>query len=116
GPVTIHKNTKISSIEKRSDGLLTIKTNNGIIDEVNTLIWLLEEHHLTSKLNLEKVGVKTDDKGHIIVDQYQCTSNPSILCIGDAAGKFLLTPVAIAAGRRLAPPSFQRRVFKLSSI
>ncbi|PIO54253.1 pyridine nucleotide-disulfide oxidoreductase, dimerization domain protein, partial [Teladorsagia circumcincta] len=49
-----------------------------------------------------EVGVKTDNKGHVVVDKYQNTTNPSILCIGDAAGKFLLTPVAIAAGRRLS--------------
>ncbi|VDM61892.1 unnamed protein product [Angiostrongylus costaricensis] len=102
GPVTIHKNTQISSVEKRSDGLLTVKTTNGVIDEVSTLIWAIGRTPSTAKLNLEKVGVKTDAHGHVIVDQYQNTSNSSILCVGDATGKFLLTPVAIAAGRRLA--------------
>ncbi|VDP16814.1 unnamed protein product [Heligmosomoides polygyrus] len=43
-----------------------------------------------------------DAQGHIVVDQYQTTTNPSILCVGDATGKYLLTPVAIAAGRRLS--------------
>ncbi|KIH47840.1 pyridine nucleotide-disulfide oxidoreductase, partial [Ancylostoma duodenale] len=33
GPVNIHKKTQIERVEKRPDGLLTIKTNNGIIDE-----------------------------------------------------------------------------------
>ncbi|VDN29196.1 unnamed protein product, partial [Cylicostephanus goldi] len=104
GPVTIHKRTLVDRVEKRPDGLLTIKTNTGTIDEVETLIWAVGRTPLTADLHLDKihVGVKTDDKGNVIVDKYQNTSNPSIQCIGDAAGKFLLTPVAIAAGRRLS--------------
>ena len=46
--------------------------------------------------------MKTDNAGHVIVDEFQTTSNPHIFTVGDATGKFLLTPVAIAAGRRLA--------------
>ncbi|WKX88917.1 hypothetical protein Q1695_008505 [Nippostrongylus brasiliensis] len=102
GPVNIHKNTQVSSVEKRSDGLLTVKTNTGVIDEVETLIWAIGRTPSTAKLNLDKVGVKTDAQGHIIVDKFQTTTNPSILCVGDATGKYLLTPVAIAAGRRLS--------------
>ncbi|KJH48271.1 glutathione-disulfide reductase [Dictyocaulus viviparus] len=109
GPVNIHKNTQVRSVEKDFNGLLTVKTSSGIIENVETLIWAIGRTPSTAKLNLHKVellfmevGVKTDGVGHIYVDQYQNTSNPSILCVGDATGKFLLTPVAIAAGRRLA--------------
>ena len=43
-----------------------------------------------------------DAKGHVIVDQFQNTSLKGVYGVGDVAGKALLTPVAIAAGRRLA--------------
>uniref|UniRef100_A0A1I7X465 Glutathione-disulfide reductase n=1 Tax=Heterorhabditis bacteriophora TaxID=37862 RepID=A0A1I7X465_HETBA len=102
GPVKIHKKTQIESVVKRSDGLLTIRTNEGIIDDVETLIWAIGRTPSTKELNLENVGVRTDAVGNIIVDEYQNTSAENILCIGDATGKYLLTPVAIAAGRRLA--------------
>ncbi|KAK6731987.1 hypothetical protein RB195_008061 [Necator americanus] len=102
GPVNIHKRTQVQRVQKRPDGLLTITTNTGVIDEVEVLIWAIGRTPYTASLNLDKVGVKTDTNGHVIVDKYQNTSNPNILCIGDAAGKFLLTPVAIAAGRRLS--------------
>ncbi|KHJ76954.1 hypothetical protein OESDEN_23426, partial [Oesophagostomum dentatum] len=92
----------VERVEKRPDGLLTIKTNTGVIDEVETLIWAIGRTPHTANLKLDKVGVKLDDHGNVIVDQYQNSSNPSIQCVGDAAGKYLLTPVAIAAGRRLA--------------
>ena len=43
-----------------------------------------------------------DTRGHIKVDEYQNTSRNGVYAIGDVCGKALLTPVAIAAGRRLA--------------
>lgn len=55
----------------------------------------------TFALNLETVNVKTDAHGHIIVDEWQQTSNPLIFSLGDVTGKHMLTPVAIAAGRKL---------------
>ena len=44
----------------------------------------------TSGLGLEKIGVATDDKGFITVDDRQRTSVPGIFAIGDAAGGALL--------------------------
>ena len=43
-----------------------------------------------------------DRMGHIEVDDYQNTSADGVYALGDVAGKALLTPVAIAAGRKLA--------------
>jgi glutathione reductase (NADPH) len=36
----------------------------------------------------------------VIVDEWQATNIPHIFAVGDVTGKHLLTPVAIAAGRR----------------
>ncbi|XP_026642662.1 glutathione reductase, mitochondrial [Microtus ochrogaster] len=52
-------------------------------------------------------GVQTDDKGHIIVDEFQNTSVKGIYAVGDVCGRALLTPVAIAAGRKLAHRLFE---------
>ncbi|PAV73225.1 hypothetical protein WR25_14314 [Diploscapter pachys] len=103
GPIHLHRQTQITEVTKRSDGLLTLKLNNGnTIDEVETLIWAVGRTPATKALNLQNVGIKTDGKGYIIVDEYQNTSVPGIYSVGDDTGKFELTPVAIAAGRRLA--------------
>eukprot|EP01096_Ripella_sp_DP13-Kostka_P017000 TRINITY_DN8540_c1_g1_i1.p1 TRINITY_DN8540_c1_g1~~TRINITY_DN8540_c1_g1_i1.p1 ORF type:complete len:510 (-),score=269.60 TRINITY_DN8540_c1_g1_i1:15-1544(-) len=55
----------------------------------------------TPFLNLAAAGVETDKAGHIIADRLQQTSNPDVFALGDVTGHHLLTPVAIAAGRRL---------------
>ncbi len=60
----------------------------------------------TDKLGLENTDVQLDEKGFIIVDKYQTTTADSIFAVGDVIGKLDLTPVAIAAGRRLSERLF----------
>nr|WP_277420125.1 glutathione-disulfide reductase [Xanthomonas sp.] len=55
----------------------------------------------TRGIGLEALGVALGEKGEVRVDDYQNTSVPGIYAIGDVGGKVGLTPVAIAAGRRL---------------
>ncbi|MCL7713550.1 glutathione-disulfide reductase [Stenotrophomonas mori] len=52
-------------------------------------------------LGLEAVGVERDDKGAVKVDAYQNTSVAGIAAVGDITAQAMLTPVAIAAARRL---------------
>ncbi|CAG9531457.1 unnamed protein product [Cercopithifilaria johnstoni] len=106
GPTELHTNTEVKSVERKPDGLLTVSTTNGTINEVNSLIWAVGRSPATRGLNLDYIGVKTDRNGNVIVDEYQNTSIKNIYAVGDCCGKALLTPVAIAAGRRLA-----RRLF-----
>ncbi len=55
----------------------------------------------SADLGLEALGIGIGEKDEIVVDEYQTTSVPSIHAVGDVAGKVGLTPVAIAAARRL---------------
>ncbi|MET0809230.1 MAG: glutathione-disulfide reductase [Pseudoxanthomonas sp.] len=52
-------------------------------------------------LGLESVGVDIDAGGFIVVDASQDTSVPGIHAVGDVSSRLALTPVAIAAARRL---------------
>ncbi|KAF8610613.1 glutathione-disulfide reductase [Ceratobasidium sp. AG-I] len=111
--LNIHKKTHVTKVEGQSGGPLTIHTVDGKKIEVDTLIWAIGRHASTEDIGLDKAGVKTNEKGDIIVDEYQQTNVPSITAIGDVQGKALLTPVAIAAGRRLSnrlfgPPEFKQ--------
>lgn len=90
------------SVVKEADGTLTYSTTAGTFKGFDCLLWAVGRHPLTKSLGLEHVGVKTDDKGNIVVDAYQNTATPNIYALGDVCGRALLTPVAIAAGRRLA--------------
>ncbi|RYG71255.1 glutathione-disulfide reductase, partial [bacterium] len=51
-------------------------------------------------------GLALDPKGFVIVDEWQATNLPGVFAVGDVAGRQPLTPVAIAAARRLSDRVF----------
>ncbi len=105
--ISIHANTTIASIESDGDQYLRITTATGqVLTAFDTLIWAVGRAAHTAELNLEAAGVKVDELGNVITDDYQNTNVPGIYAVGDVTGRKLLTPVAIAAARRLADRLF----------
>jgi glutathione reductase (NADPH) len=98
----LHKKTNVTRIEGEKGKTLTVHTDKGEKIEVDVVLWAIGRESKTKGMDLEEVGVKLDAKGDVIVDDYQNSSVKGITSIGDAQGKWLLTPVAIAAGRRLS--------------
>ncbi len=110
--IKIHKNSHIVKVDGDKVQTLTVHSDEGETVEVDTLPWAIGRHANTEGLGLEELGIKLDKKGDIITDEYQVSDVPNILSIGDVSGRALLTPVAIAAGRRLSnrlfgPPKFK---------
>lgn len=101
--VTIANNSEIDHLEKQDDGSLVIHTLKGDqIGPFDSVVWAIGRHPVTKDLGLEKAGVESDKRGYIPTDEWQQTNVPNIFAIGDVTGRAQLTPVAIAAGRRLA--------------
>ena len=95
---------------KNADGSLTLKLQDGRETTVDTLIWAIGREPATDVINLEVTGVKTNSRGQIIVDKYQNTNVPGIYAVGDIIeGGIELTPVAVAAGRRLSERLFNNK-------
>lgn len=59
-----------------------------------------------AKLGLDQTDVTLDEAGFVQVDKFQNTTAQGIYAVGDVIGKIELTPVAIAAGRRLSERLF----------
>ncbi len=119
--VKIHKRSNISKIEKdEKTGELTIhytdSNGKGILEGVDPLIWAIGRSPEVEGLGLESVGIKQDEKGQIITDEYQNTNVENYYSLGDVVGKVELTPVAIAAGRRLGDRLFGGEQFKTSKL
>lgn len=74
--------------------------------EVEKLLWAIGRAPNSENLNLQAVGVKVDAEGYISTDDYQNTNINEIYALGDVTGRAQLTPVAIAAGRRLCDRLF----------
>ncbi|XP_030882136.1 glutathione reductase, mitochondrial [Leptonychotes weddellii] len=113
--IEVLKYSQVKEVKKTSSGLEVCmitsvpgrKPTLTTIPDVDCLLWAIGRDPNSSGLNLNKVGIQTDDKGHIIVDEFQNTSIKGIYAVGDVCGKALLTPVAIAAGRKLAHRLFE---------
>lgn len=70
------------------------------------LLWAIGREPNTSSIDLESRAVRTTADGYVEVDEYQNTSAKGIYALGDVTGQRQLTPVAIAAGRKLADRLF----------
>jgi len=96
--------TQMQAVE-RTDGGLQIQHSQGTL-EADCLLWAVGRDPVTAGLNLEAAGITTDSRGVIPVDDFQNTAVEGIYAVGDVTGRYELTPVAIAAGRRLADRLF----------
>ena len=123
--VHVHKQSGVTKIEKDAAGKLnlTYKDANGegALNDVDHLIWAVGRTPSTQNIGLAEAGLKLNAKGYVIADDYQNTNLDNIYALGDVTGQVELTPVAIAAGRRLAnrvfgPPEFKDLHLSYSNI
>lgn len=98
----IHNWCDIAKLEKNGDHLSLHSPQGPFLENLDAVIWAIGRKPRSLEIGLETVGVRTSSHHHIMVDAYQNTNIPGIYAVGDITGNHELTPVAIAAGRRLA--------------
>lgn len=100
--VTLATEFTAAKIE-RVEGKLTVHGEAGqVLDGFDEVIVAIGRTPSTSEIGLSAAGVEADSRGYIPVDKFQETNVPGIYALGDVTGQAELTPVAIAAGRRMA--------------
>lgn len=105
--INILTGMSLDSVEREADGSITlIHAGDQKLTGFDCLLWAIGRRPLTADLNLGAAGVNVNEHGFIPVDKFENTNVPGVYAIGDVTGRVALTPVAIAAGRRLA-----RRLF-----
>ena len=88
---------------EKLDGSLVMTSDDGRrFGPVDCVLWAIGREPNSDTLALDAAGVMTDEQGFIPVDKFQTTNVGHIYAIGDVTGAQALTPVAIAAGRRMA--------------
>ncbi len=108
--VNILPNINLEKVEKQADGTLTLTAQGGhIMQGFDTLIWAIGRSPNTAELNLEAAGVNCDENGFIPCDEFQNTNVEGVYSVGDVTGRAQLTPVAIAAARRLGDRLFNNQ-------
>jgi glutathione reductase (NADPH) len=98
---------RAAGLHRTAAGLLELEQAGGRrLGPFDALIWAVGRRPLSADLGLEALGVKCDATGHILTDEWQATSVQGVYAIGDVTQRAPLTPVAIAAGRRLSDRLF----------
>jgi glutathione reductase (NADPH) len=89
-------------VEQTGDGLVLHAVDGRTFGPVDELLWAVGRSPNTETLDAGNAGLELDAKGFMPTDEYQQTNVEHIFALGDVTGRDALTPVAIAAGRRLA--------------
>ncbi|KAJ6868417.1 glutathione reductase [Populus alba x Populus x berolinensis] len=110
--IEFHTEESPQAIIKSADGSLSLKTNKGTVEGFSHVMFATGRRPNTKNLGLESVGVKMTNNGAIEVDEYSCTSVPSIWAVGDVTDRINLTPVALMEGGALAKTLFQNEPTK----
>lgn len=99
--------THMAGVIRQDNGRLCLTSTHGEeVHDVDCLLWAIGRLPNTDGLNLASIGLETDDRGFISADDYQNTAVQGVYAVGDVTGRTALTPVAIAAGRKLAKRIF----------
>ncbi len=100
--ITLETGVVPKSLEKRDDGIYVIAQDGRTLGCFDAVIWAVGRAPNVRSLNAEAAGVELNTRGFIPTDEFQKTNIDHIFALGDVTGRDALTPVAIAAGRRLA--------------
>ena len=104
--VTLHTQAIPDALTRDPRGLQLAVRDGRRLGPYDCVLWAIGRASAMAGLGLEHAGVECDADGFIATDKYQLTSTAGIYAIGDVTGRAQLTPVAIAAGRRLSDRLF----------
>lgn len=104
--IALHLPFRVQRLERTGEGIVIHGEAGEALGAFEGVIWAAGRVPNTDRLALELAGVERLRNGVVPIDAYQNTNVPGIYAIGDITGRAPLTPVAIAAGRRLADRLF----------
>lgn len=81
--IKIQKSSKIVKVEGEQGKTLTLTLDSGKKIEVDCLLWAVGRRALTKDMGLEEHGVKLDQNGNVVVDEYQNSSVKGITAHSD---------------------------------
>jgi glutathione reductase (NADPH) len=104
--MTVHEHVVPAALREESGGKTLVAQDGAIFADFDSILWAIGRESNVAGLDLEKAGVALDECSFVITDAFQNTNVAGVYAIGDVTGRAALTPVAIAAGRRLSDRLF----------
>ncbi len=107
--IDVQTGFQVTALSKSFRGVSLSSKQGKTLAGYDKVIWAVGRRPNTQNLRLELAGVEVLPNGVVSVDEYENTNVKGIYAIGDITGKMALTPVAIAAGRKLAERLFDQQ-------
>ena len=104
--IEIHQHVVPAGVRGQSGRKTLAATDGREFSGFDCLLWAVGRSANVTGLDLERAGIAIDDGDFVATDGFQNTNVPGVYAIGDVTGRAALTPVAIAAGRRLSDRLF----------
>lgn len=104
--ISVLRPERLGAIERDGGGLAAVLEGGRRLSGFDTVLFATGHRANTAGLGLDRSEVATDALGFVVTDEYQNTNVPGVYAVGDVTPRLALTPVAIAAGRRLADRLF----------
>jgi glutathione reductase (NADPH) len=102
----VHEHVVPAALREESGGKTLVAQDGAIFAGFDSILWAIGRESNVAGLDLEKAGLALDEGSFVITDAFQNTNVAGVYAIGDVTGRAALTPVAIAAGRRLSDRLF----------
>ena len=106
GGIEFIVNAQVERIDKQNGTLDLHLSDGNVMNEVDECIFAIGRAPNSDNIALANAGLEPDERGFIRTDEFQNTSVDGIYAVGDVTGRAALTPVAIAAGRKLSDRIF----------
>ena len=104
--IAIHEHVVPAAVAQKAGSKTLIAADGREFAGFDAVLWAVGRAANVGRLDPARAGVALDSLEFVITDEYQNTGVPGIYAIGDVSGRAALTPVAIAAGRRLSDRLF----------
>jgi glutathione reductase (NADPH) len=102
----VHEHVVPAALREESGRKTLVAQDGATFTGFDTILWAIGRESNVAGLDLEKAGIALDEGSFVITDTFQNTNVAGVYAIGDVTGRAALTPVAIAAGRRLSDRLF----------
>lgn len=111
--IRIMRDTIVRSIAPENGGYSLRITGRDELLETDLVMYATGRAPNTRGLGLEEAGVTLNNKGAVVVDDWNRSTVESIFAVGDVTDRINLTPVAIAEGRAFAETFFNDRPMRM---
>ncbi len=98
GGIEIRLNTSVRAVAPQEDDTVTVHLDNGEFASCDVLLWAAGRRSNTENLGLDSIGVRTGQRGLLLVNEHYQTSVPNIYAAGDVVGFPALSSTAMEQG------------------